>query len=92
MYNTDLPRRPDLPTSAQLQPSMVAAVISACTILVSVALTAEYAIEGNRGWVWRNGGQRNMTTTLRTNNYIELKRLIEAGPDIRPADLAGATG
>jgi hypothetical protein len=72
---------------------MVAAVISACTILVTVALPAEYPFEGNRGWVWRNRGQSDVTVTLRTGgDCIELKRLIDAAPDIRPADLAGATG
>ena len=45
MYNTDLPRRADLPTSAQLRRSTVVAVIAACAILVTVVLPAEYAID-----------------------------------------------
>ena len=45
MYNTDLPRRADLPTSAQLRRSTVIAAISACAILVTVVLPAEYAID-----------------------------------------------
>jgi hypothetical protein len=45
MYNTDLPRRADLPTSAQLRRSTVVAVISACAILVTVVLPAEYGID-----------------------------------------------
>ncbi|MBN9022392.1 MAG: hypothetical protein J0H08_09945 [Rhizobiales bacterium] len=45
MYNTDLPRRADLPTSAQLRRSTVIAAVSACAILVTVVLPAEYAID-----------------------------------------------
>lgn len=45
MYNTDFPRRADLPTSAQLRRSSLIAVASACAILVTVVLPSEYAID-----------------------------------------------
>ena len=45
MYNTDLPRRADLPTSAQLKRSSLIAAVSACAILVTIVLPSEYAID-----------------------------------------------
>lgn len=45
MYNTDFPRRADLPTSARLRRSSLIAVASACAILVTVVLPSEYAID-----------------------------------------------
>lgn len=45
MYNTDLPRRVDLPTTARLLRSTVVAAVSATAILVTVVLPAEYAID-----------------------------------------------
>ena len=45
MYNADLPRRADLPTSAQLLRSTIMAVISAAVILVTVVLPSEYGID-----------------------------------------------
>jgi hypothetical protein len=45
MYNTDLPRRADLPTSAQLTRSTIIAGVSACAILVTVVLPSEYAVD-----------------------------------------------
>lgn len=45
MYNTDLPNRADLPSSAQLMRSTVLAGLSAVGILVTVVLPSEYAID-----------------------------------------------
>ena len=45
MYNTDLPRRADLPTSAQLWRSTIIAAVAACGILVTLVLPSEYAID-----------------------------------------------
>jgi hypothetical protein len=45
MYNTDLPTRAELPTSAQLVRSTVLAAASAAAILVTIVLPAEYAID-----------------------------------------------
>ncbi len=45
MYNTDLPNRADLPTSAQLKRSTFLAGLSAIAILVTVVLPSEYAID-----------------------------------------------
>ncbi len=48
MYNTDLPRRAELPTSEQLKRSTIIAAISALVILVTVVLPSEYAIDPTR--------------------------------------------
>ncbi|MFW7342386.1 transmembrane anchor protein [Pollutimonas sp. H1-120] len=48
MYNTDLPRRSELPTSEQLKRSTIIAAISALVILVTVVLPSEYAIDPTR--------------------------------------------
>ena len=45
MYNTDLPRRAELPTSAQLKRSTGIASAIAAAILVLVVLPSEYAID-----------------------------------------------
>jgi len=45
MYNTDLPTRAELPTSAQLIRSTVIAAVSAVILLLTVVLPAEYAID-----------------------------------------------
>lgn len=45
MYNTDMPTRADLPTTAQLIRSTGIAVAAAAALLVSVILPAEYAID-----------------------------------------------
>lgn len=45
MYNTDLPRRADLPTTAQLARSTIIAVILAAAILVTIVLPSEYGID-----------------------------------------------
>lgn len=45
MYNTDLPRRADLPTSAQLKRSTWIASITAGAILAFVVLPSEYAVD-----------------------------------------------
>ena len=45
MYNTDLPRRADLPSSAQLSRSTIIAAASACVLLVTIVLPSEYAID-----------------------------------------------
>ncbi|PLC47884.1 hypothetical protein CR159_21145 [Pollutimonas subterranea] len=48
MYNTDLPRRAELPTSEQLKRSTIIAAIAALVILVTVVLPSEYAIDPTR--------------------------------------------
>lgn len=45
MYNTDMPQRADLPSSAQLLRSTVIAVVSALVLLLTVVLPAEYAVD-----------------------------------------------
>ncbi|ESZ11276.1 hypothetical protein NKH89_12140 [Mesorhizobium sp. M0923] len=45
MYNTDLPSRADLPTSAQLKRSTLIAALTALTLLVTVVMPSEYAID-----------------------------------------------
>lgn len=45
MYNSDLPTRAQLPTSAQLIRSTLIAAVSALVLLLSVVLPAEYAID-----------------------------------------------
>ncbi|MFG1283178.1 transmembrane anchor protein [Xanthobacter autotrophicus] len=45
MYNTDIPTRAELPTSAQLLRSTFMAIVAATAILVSIVLPAEYAID-----------------------------------------------
>ena len=45
MYNTDIPTRAELPTSAQLLRSTTIAVVAAAGILVTIVLPAEYAID-----------------------------------------------
>jgi hypothetical protein len=45
MYNTDLPRRAELPTSAQLKRSTWIASITAAGILAFVVLPSEYAVD-----------------------------------------------
>jgi hypothetical protein len=45
MYNSDLPTRAELPTTAQLIKSTVIAFLAAIVILITVVLPAEYAID-----------------------------------------------
>ncbi|MGA1317709.1 MAG: transmembrane anchor protein, partial [Rubrivivax sp.] len=45
MYNTDIPTRAELPTTAQLIRSTVIAAVSALVLLVTVVLPSEYAID-----------------------------------------------
>ena len=45
MYNTDIPTRAELPTTAQLLRSTAIAAVSAVAILVTIVLPAEYAID-----------------------------------------------
>ncbi|AOO82266.1 transmembrane anchor protein [Bosea vaviloviae] len=45
MYNTDIPTRAELPTSAQLLRSTAIAIVAAAGILVTIVLPAEYAID-----------------------------------------------
>lgn len=45
MYNTDLPTRADLPTSAQLRRSTLIAAVGAAVLLVTIVLPSEYALD-----------------------------------------------
>ena len=45
MYNKDLPRRADLPTTARLIRSTILAILSAIAILVVLVLPAEYGVD-----------------------------------------------
>lgn len=45
MYNTDMPTRADLPTSAQLVRSTVIAFFTAAVLLVTVVMPADYGID-----------------------------------------------
>lgn len=48
MYNTDLPRRADLPSNARLRRSTVVAFVVAVVLLVTVVLPAEYGVDPTR--------------------------------------------
>lgn len=48
MYNTDLPTRAELPSSARLKRSTVVAAIVATALLITVVLPAEYGIDPTR--------------------------------------------
>jgi hypothetical protein len=45
MYNTDMPTRAELPTSAQLVRSTIIAFITAAVLLVTVVMPADYGID-----------------------------------------------
>lgn len=45
MYNTDMPTRAELPTTARLVRSTIIAILAAAAILVTIVLPAEYAID-----------------------------------------------
>jgi hypothetical protein len=45
MYNSEIPTRAELPTTAQLIKSTIIAIITAAILLVTVVLPAEYAID-----------------------------------------------
>lgn len=45
MYNSDIPTRAELPTTAQLIKSTILAVVAAAVILVTIVLPAEHAID-----------------------------------------------
>ncbi len=45
MYNTDIPNRAELPTTAQLLKSTAIAFVSAAFLLVTVVLPSEYAVD-----------------------------------------------
>lgn len=45
MYNTDMPTRAELPTSAQLMRSTVIAFVAAAVLLVTVVMPADYGID-----------------------------------------------
>ncbi|MHB2166457.1 transmembrane anchor protein [Alsobacter sp. R-9] len=45
MYNSDIPSRAELPSTRQLIRSTIIALISAMTILVTIVMPAEYAID-----------------------------------------------
>lgn len=56
MYNTDLPKRADLPTSAQLKRSTLIAAAIASALLVTVVMPSEYGID-----LTRAGGYLGLT-------------------------------
>ena len=45
MYNTDLPTRAELPSSLKLMQSTLMAAIVALTLLITVVMPSEYAID-----------------------------------------------
>lgn len=45
MYNTDMPARADLPTSAKLIRSTVLAILTAAAVLITIVLPAEYGMD-----------------------------------------------
>jgi hypothetical protein len=45
MYNSEIPTRAELPTTAQLIKSTIIAIITTAILLVTVVLPAEYAID-----------------------------------------------
>lgn len=48
MYNTDMPKRADLPSKRKLMRSTIIAAIAAATLLITVVLPAEYGIDPTR--------------------------------------------
>lgn len=45
MYNTDIPNRAELPSTAQLIKSTIIAIVAAIVILITIVLPSEYAID-----------------------------------------------
>ncbi|QYG02795.1 transmembrane anchor protein [Massilia sp. NP310] len=45
MYNTDMPARADLPSSAKLIRSTVLAILTAAAVLITIVLPAEYGVD-----------------------------------------------
>lgn len=82
MYNTDLPLRVDLPTSAQLWRSTIIAAVSAAVILVTVVLPSEYGIDPT------GVGRRLGLTEM---GEIKVKLAAEAAADAAATKLAPAT-
>lgn len=83
MYNTDLPRRADLPSSAQLKRSTGIASIIAAAILVLVVLPSEYAIDAT-------GAGRMLGLT--EMGEIKTQLAAEAARDAASTATAPATG
>ncbi len=48
MYNTDMPKRADLPSKGKLIRSTIIAAVAAATLLVTVVLPAEYGVDPTR--------------------------------------------
>lgn len=48
MYNTDMPKRAELPSKGKLIRSTIVAAIAAATLLVTVVLPAEYGVDPTR--------------------------------------------
>ncbi|STW26220.1 Uncharacterised protein [Klebsiella michiganensis] len=63
MYNTDLPTRAELPSSLKLMQSTLMAAIVALTLLITVVMPSEYAIDptgiGRGSRVKTNGRDQN---------------------------------
>lgn len=83
MYNTDLPRRAELPTSAQLKRSTWIAGITASAILVFVVLPSEYAVDPTGV-----GGMLGLTQMAE----IKIQLAAEAAQDAAAAANAGTAG
>ena len=83
MYNTDIPTRAELPSTAQLVKSTIIAIVAAAVILVTIVLPAEYAIDPT-----------GIGRTLQLTEMGEIKKqLADRGrgrPPARPP--AGAAG
>ncbi len=81
MYNSDLPKREDLPSSAQLMRSTLIALCIAGGLLVTVVLPAEYGVDPTR-----IGGVLGLT------NMGEIKQQLaqEAEQDALMSDQSGA--
>lgn len=84
MYNTDMPTRAELPTSAQLLRSTLIAFVTAAVLLVSVVMPADYGIDPT-------GIGRLLNLTEMGEIKKELAAEAAADAAAQPAGVAAAT-
>jgi hypothetical protein len=84
MYNTDMPTRAELPTSAQLLRSTLIAFVTAAVLLVSVVMPADYGIDPT-------GIGRLLNLTEMGEIKKELAAEAAADAAAQPAGIAAAT-
>lgn len=84
MYNTDMPTRAELPTSAQLLRSTLIAFVTAAVLLVTVVMPADYGIDPT-------GIGRLLNLTEMGEIKKELAAEAAADAAFQPAGVAAAT-